>query len=61
MEALVKQVSAALLAELRARGAFVGDRSTQTGVPLINGFVDIDDLAKVVIKTVLEHLHEERT
>jgi hypothetical protein len=52
---LIKRVSGVLLGELRESGAFVGDKSTVTGLPLINGFLDIDDLALAAINEVLHY------
>jgi hypothetical protein len=52
---LIKRVSGVLLGELRESGAFVGDKSTVTGLPLINGFLDIDDLALAAINEMLHY------
>jgi hypothetical protein len=52
---LIKRVSGALLTELRESGAFVGDKSTVTGLPLVNGFLDLADLAVAAINEVLTY------
>jgi hypothetical protein len=46
---LIKRVSGVILGELRYSGAFVGNKSTETGLPLVEGFVDLDDLALAAI------------
>jgi hypothetical protein len=52
---LIKRVSGVILGELRYSGAFVGNKSTETGLPLVEGFVDLDDLALAAINEVLHY------
>jgi hypothetical protein len=52
---LIKRVSGVLLGKLRESGAFVDEESTATGLPLIEGFVDLDKLAEAAIEAVVEH------
>ncbi len=52
---LIKRVSTALLAELRESGALVGESSVRTGLPLVEGFIELDKLAKAALAEMIAY------